>query len=360
MKKSPEPIVLTIALALLALVAAILAYTFPTISNLTGITSLEATGHVPKPVQEQQLQTGLDPLNNPAVWKAPPSDNRLFLSDGYLFYASLYPSGNYLQKDDGTATTPGGVLIKWYKKYGLDFTDPNIDREDPDKDGFSNKTEFFNDTPAGTAKSTGEHATNPLDPKDHPTYLSRLRLEKFDTRLFHIQFVGVVNLDGKNVFQIALQDVPPSGQPPLKHTGDKLGYEGWVVGAYTQKNDVVEDPNTHSKVTVDDSTLELDKPDIGASVILPLKKVIPSQEATAYFVVLMPSETGKEIKVATGKTFTMPIGPQAEYLVLSVKDTGATIRDTATKQEISVPKLNPAEWNDVPVTPAASAETKPR
>jgi hypothetical protein len=360
MKKSPEPIVLTVALVLLALVAAGLAYTFPDIPTLTGVTSIEPSNpHSPLVMKEEALQAELAPLATPSLWKTPSNNHRLFLSDGYLFYASLYPAGNYLQKDDGTATTPGGVLISWYQKYSLDFTDPNIDREDPDKDGFSNKTEFFNETAPGATTSTGAHATNPLDPKEHPTYLSRLRLEKFDVRQFHIQFVGVVNLSGQNVFQIALQDVPPSGQPPLKHTGDSLGYEGWMVGKYTQKNDVIEDPNTHSKETVDDSTLELDKPDIGASVVLPLRQVINSPEATAYFVMLMPSQIGLETKVGTGKTFTMPMGVPTEYLVISVKDTGAVIRDTKTQQEINVPKLDPAEWNDVPVPPAATTSTTP-
>jgi hypothetical protein len=357
MKKSPEPIVLTVALALLALIAAWLAYSFPTIEGLTGVSTVEATGHVPAPLKEEKLQADLAPLVQPALWKTPDDNRRLFLSDGYLFYASLYPTGNYLQKDDGTATTPGGVLISWYQKYHLDFTDPNIDREDPDKDGFSNRTEFFNGLPPDATKSDGSHATNPLDPADHPTYLSRLRLEKFDVREFHIQFVGVVSLNGQNLFQIALQDVSASGQPPLKHTGDSLGYEGWIVGKYTPKMDQVEDPGTHAMETVDDSTLELDKPNIGQSVVLPLQKVINSPEATAYFVMLMPGQNDKEIKVGTGKTFVMPMGPPTKYLVISVKDSGSVLRDIVSNQEIQVPKLDPAEWNDVPVPPSAAPAT---
>jgi hypothetical protein len=360
MKKSPEPIILAVALALLALVAAGLAYTLPNIEEMTTVTTLEASGNVPKAVKEEQLQAQLAPVATPTVWKTPDDNHRLFLSDGYLFYASLYPTGNYLQKDDGTATTPGGVLIKWYKKYGLDFTDPNIDRKDPDNDGFSNKTEFFNGEAVGATKSTGEHATNPLDPKDHPTYLSRLRLEKFDVRQFHIQFVGVSSLNGQNLFQIALQDVGVGGQPPLKHTGDSLGYEGWIVGKYTQKTVTEKEASTNSMVTVDKSTLELDKPEIGAVVVLPLRQIINSPEATAYFVMLMPTEVGKEIKVATGKTFALPLGLKSDYLVLSVKDAGASIRDTATQKEIQVPKLDPTEWNDVPVPPAATGGTNTR
>ena len=341
MKKSPEPLILEIALGLLALAAAGLAYTFPSLSDLTGVTSVTPSGKLPVAVKSDELQTKLSDLNTPALWKAPESNHRLFISDGFLFYATLYPSGNYIQKNDGTARTPGGVLISWYQKYGLNFQDPNIDREDPDNDGFSNKTEFLNEA-AKADNYDGANSTNPIDAQSHPSYLSRLRLDKFDVRPFHIQFVGVVKLNGENVFQIALQDIPPSGQPKLKRTGDPLGYEGYTVGPYTEKIAEELDAATHSKEMVDESTLELDKPDIGFKIILPLRKVVYSPESTANFVMLMPSEIGKVIKVARGRIFTLPFVPGSQYLVIDVKHEGAVIRDTKTKQDISVPKLDPA------------------
>jgi len=357
-KTAFEPIVLAVALALLALVAAGLAYTFPDIATLTSVSTTHPDGHVPKAIKDTELQSQLADLSTPQVWNTPSDNHRLFISDRYLFYAANYPNGNYIQKDDGTAVTPGGVLISWCRRYHLDITDPNIDREDPDKDGFSNKTEFFNESAAGS-KPDGSKATNPLDPQSHPTYFSRLRMEKFDVRPFHIEFVGVVNLDGQNVFQISLLDISGSEQqPPLKKTGDPLNYEGWIVGKYTPKMVQVQDPNTHATTTEDQSTLELDKPDIGRTVVLPLRKIIDSPESTAVFVMLMPSEVNKELKVARGKTFALPLEPSATYLLLDVSDAGAVIRDPQTKKEITVPKLDPAEWNDVPVVPAAATGAK--
>ena len=353
--KNVEPIILTVALALLALVAAGLAYTLPSIEDLTTISSLELNGHQPVAIKEETVSQELADWSTPAIWNEAPSHNHLFKADGYFFYPGLYPTGNYLQKDDGTATTPGGVLISWCQKYNLDITDPDIDREDPDKDGFSNKTEFFANLPPGTTKADGSKSTSPLDPKDHPTYLSRLRLQNYDVQPFHIRFVGVVNLEGQNVFQIALTDVPPSGQPPLKKTGDALGYENWIVGAYTPKMVEEKDAATGEVSTVDRSTLELDKPDIGLKVVLPLGEVINAPDSTANFVMLMPSEVGKVIKTPQGKTFSLPLAPPgSDYTVISVSDTGAVIRDTKTKDQINVPKLDPNEWNDVPVAPAAA------
>jgi hypothetical protein len=355
MKNAFEPIVLAVCLGLLALVAAGLAYTFPQIEDLTGVSSLEPQGHVPVAVKEDTLKDEVAPLANPQLWKAPDDNHRLFLSDRYLFYASLYPTGNYIQKDDGTARTPGGVLISWYRKYHQDITDPNIDREDPDQDGFSNKTEFFNNSPAAS-KPDGSLATNPLDPASHPTFLSRLRLEKFDVRPFHIRFVGVSNLGGQNLFQIQLTET--SSQPPLKKTGDDLGYEGWQVGPYTPKIVSKMDPNTHAMEQEDDSTLELDKPDIGRKVLLTLGQTINSEESNAYFVMLMPTLVNQEIKVARGKTFQLPLGGATTYLLLDVADTGASIRDTTSNKDMTIPKLDPSEWNDVPVPPAPTPAAK--
>jgi hypothetical protein len=355
MKNAFEPIVLAVCLGLLALVAGGLAYTFPSIEDLTGVSSLEPNGHVPVAVKEETLQDQVAPLANPQTWSTPDDNHRLFLSDRYLFYASLYPTGNYIQKDDGTATTPGGVLISWYRKYHQDITDPNIDREDPDNDGFSNRIEFFNEMPLNS-KPDGSKSTNPLDASSHPSYLSRLRLEKFDVRPFHIRFVGVSNLGGQNLFQIELTDT--DSQPPLKKTGDDLGYEGWKVGTYTPNVVTKHDAGTNSDVQEDDSTLELDKPEIGRKVLLPLQKTINSEESTAYFVMLMPSEVNKEIKVARGKTFQLPMGAPTTYLVLDVADSGASIRDTTSGKDITIPKLDPNEWNDVPVPPAAAGSAK--
>jgi hypothetical protein len=66
----------------------------------------------------------------------------------------------------------------------------------------------------------------------------------------------------------------------------------------------------------------------------------------------------KEIKVARGKTFQLPMDAATTYLVLDVGDSGASIRDTTNGKDITIPKLDPNEWNDVPVPPAAPGSAK--
>lgn len=358
MNKSPEITILAVALGLLAIGAAALGALFPSLQDITNISTTTAKGHMAVKLKEDEVQASLAPLTTPVLWNAPDNKHRLFISDGYLFYPTLYPDGNYLQKNDGTARTPGGVLISWYQKYGLDFTDPNIDRADADADGFSNKTEFMNEATKAT-DCDGSKSTNPVDPQSHPSYLSRLRLQKYDSRPFHIQFLGYQQLGGDYVFQISLKDVPSSQQPSLKKTGDALGVEGYIVGPFHQNIVEEENSNTHIKTQVDKSTLELDKPDIGFKIVLSFRQERDSPESTANFVMLMPSEVDKVVKVPRGQKFT-PASMSTEYLVIDANDTGAVIRDTTTKQDITVPKLDPAEWNDIPVSTPSSATPKPQ
>jgi hypothetical protein len=348
MKKSPEPIILAVALVLLALTAAGLAFYFPSLEDITGVSSTVPTGHTPVPVKAEDLQTRLADWTQPAVWTAPPNNHRLFISAGFLFYPSLYPDGNYIQKNDGSARTPGGVLISWYQKYGLDFTDPNIDREDPDNDGFSNIVEFKNEI-AHAADADGSKSTSPRDPQSHPTYLSRVRLQKYDSRPFHIQFRGYQMLNGVYQFQINLADEPSYNQPRLKKTGDPLGFEGYIIGPFTQSIVSKEDANTHITAQVDQSTLELDKPEIGFKILLPFRQEIDSPESTANFIMLMPTEIDKVIKVERGKTFSPPFMPDTTFRLIEVKDDGAVIRNVKTNQDVNIPRLDSKEWDEVPV-----------
>jgi hypothetical protein len=351
MNKSPERLILAIALGLLILGIGALAFFFPSLEDITSVTSTEPTNtHPLKPFKAEDLDASMGAWATPALWNTPPNKHHLFISDSFLFYASLYPAGNYIQKDDGLAVTPGGVLINWYRKYGLDFTDANIDREDPDGDGFSNKIEFLNEQ-TNAKEVDGTKSTNPVDPQSHPSYLSRLRLQKNNTRPFHILFKGYEQLNGENIFQIFLKDVPSSKQPGFKKTGDPLGYEGYIVGAFTQKMGQEKDPSTGLTMTVDQSTIVLEKPEIELKVTVPFRKEINSPESTVDFVMLMPADANKVIRVAVGKTFSLPEVPDVTYLLLNATDNGAVIRDVQAKRDIPVPKLDPAEWNDVPQPP---------
>jgi hypothetical protein len=356
MKKPVEPIILTVALLVLALGAALLAYLYPTEKDITGIGPLTAVGKNVTPLKAEAIDDSLAIWASPTLWTEPSSHSRLFHSDEYLFYPSAYPNGDYIKKIGPDTRSPSGVLLSWYKKYGLDYTDPLVDREDPDGDGFSTLTEFKNE-PVGAhykaADLDGTKSANPIDSKSHPDYLSRLRLEKYELRPFHIFFNGYQPLNGVILFQLHLNDVPSYNQPQLKKTGDELGFEGYIVGAFHQEFKDIMDDRTGAVVHTDVSTLELDKPDIGLKVPVPFRKEINSPESTADFVMLMPTEREKEIRVSRGKTFSIPFLPEVTFKVIDAGDNGATIKDMKTGQSYTIPKLDPAEWDEVPELPAS-------
>ena len=360
--QSPEPIILAVALVLLALGAALLAYFYPSVEDITGVKSLDPAGDRAKAMKGDDIVSSMAIWNTPVLWKAPANGSRLFHSEEYLFYASAYPAGDYIKKMDANTRSPSGVLLSWYTAHGLDFQDSNVDREDPDGDGFSNIVEYKNDAVGEHKKAAdcdGTKSTDPSDPKSHPDYLARLRLKKYETRPFHIQFKGYNQVNGEYLFQLHLNDVESDKQPAMLKSGQDLGFEGYKIGAFQEIHKDETDPNTHITAPKDESTLELDKPDIGIKVIVPFRAEIDSPEYTAVFVMLMPSEVDKAIKIARGKVFSVPYLPDRSFLLLDANDTGATIVDTKTKQKYSIPKLQADpppginEWDEVPAPPKA-------
>ncbi len=360
--QSPEPIILAVALVLLALGAGLFAYFYPTVEAITGVTTIVPSGDPAKPMKGDDIVASMAIWNTPVMWKAPGNGSRLFQSEQYLFYPSAYPNNDYIRKMDDKTRSPSGVLLSWYSAHGLDFQKDGVDREDPDGDGFSNITEYKNEAVGEHKKAAdcdGTTSTDPGDPKSHPDYLARLRLQKYETRPFHIQFKGYNQVNGEYLFQLHLDDVGSDKQPAMLKSGQDLGFEGYKIGAFQeiQKDEV--DPATKSHYIKDESTLELDKPDINLKVIVPFRESIDSPEYTAVFVMLMPTEVDKVIKISRGKVFSVPYLPDRTFLVLKADDTGATIKDTKTKQEYSIPKLlaDPPpgvnEWDEVPAAPKA-------
>jgi hypothetical protein len=357
MKKQPEPIILIVALVLLALGAALLAYFYPTVKDITGIAPLTQQGKNVVALKDEDVAASLTAWSTPVIWDVPASQNRLFSSDKYLFFPSAYnknPNGNdSIVKVTDQSVSPSGILLAWYDKHGLDLRDGNVDNEDPDGDGFSNMTEYKNE-PVGVRYNAKDvdpsKSTDPNNPKSHPDYLNRLRLQKYEAQPFHILFYGYNQINGKMLFQLHLDDVDADKQPSLKATGDPLGFGGFVIGPFHEEHKDIMDPATKTMVNQDVSTLELDQPDTGLKVILPFRTKIDSPEVTADFVVLMPTERDKVIRISVGKTFSVPYVNDKTFLVVSADDKGAVIRSQDGKT-FSILTLIDADWNEVPQAP---------
>ncbi len=356
MKKQIDAIILTVALLLLGISAGLLAYFYPSVPTITGIPALTATGRTVTPLKAEDITSSLAAWSGPTFWQEPATHNRLFQSDKFLFFASVYPNGEFIKKLDARTQLPSGMLISWCDDHHLNINDPNIDREDPDGDGFSNLTEYKNE-PVGVRydahKLDGTQATDPNDANNHPDYLNRLRLQKFEQQPFHIFFNGYQQLNGVYLFQLHLSDVNSWQQPQLKKSGDLLGFGGYVIGKFTEKHIQVLDPGIKEMVDKDVSILELDQPDTGLTVSVPFRTEINSPEVTADFVMLMPTETDKVIRISVGKIFSVPYIQGIKFLVKEANTDGATIIRQSDNKSFHILKLEDSEWNEVPQAPAS-------
>ena len=90
----------------------------------------------------------------------------------------------YVRKDDGkivdiyqNESVHDGIPNDWFLKYGIDITLLDAPLKDADKDGFSNREEYF-------------LGTNPKDFSSHPPLISRLKIAHIDVVRWKLIFSG--------------------------------------------------------------------------------------------------------------------------------------------------------------------------
>lgn len=326
MDKSWEKIVLAVSLVLLAAGAVALAIFFPAKADIgsSGNTEIRSGSKVNK-VDEKIIENFAQGWTKPAAWGT--HDSLLFISDSYLYDRK---DEKIIPADNGTVIDT--IPLQWLIENNLNIKSATVGLDDPDRDGFSNKAEY-------AAK------TDPRDPASHPAFFDQLRLKAFDLIPFRLKFQSYNDLDGVKVFQINLLDVKVRPSRLVK-IGDQL--EGYVVTKFKQNAFKRINDKTKIEEDVDESTLTIEKPDIGFSIDLVLNKTIDSPESTARFVMMLPGKTDREIVVQRGKELEIPEEPGVKYLLLRADANGARLRSVATKQEKDVPKVTSQDLSEVP------------
>ncbi|NQT92577.1 MAG: hypothetical protein HQ559_07445 [Lentisphaerae bacterium] len=143
------------------------------------------------------------------------------------YHAEICPFCREEQPIDGDLL-PGfdgdrdGMYDAWEKKYGLNEFDAGDASEDKDNDGFTNLEEFM-----------GNPRTSPVDPKDSPPYIVKLRLVGIKQDPFMLRFRGMMTLpDDSLKFQINLRG---GGRTYFKKLGEEV--EGFVLDRFDEKTE---------------------------------------------------------------------------------------------------------------------------
>lgn len=327
MDKSWEKIVLSVSLVLLTAAAVALALLFPAKQEIGSSGNKEVqSGPKVNKIDSKIIEPFTQGWNKPPTWDA--QSNLLFISDSYLYDRK---EEKIIAASKGTVID--GIPLQWLMENNINIKSSTVGLDDPDGDGFSNKLEY-------------DSKTDPRDPASHPPFFGRLRLKSFDLIPFRLKFQSYNELEGAKVFQINLLDVKVRPSRLVK-IGDQL--EGYVVTKFKQNVFKRVNPNTGIEEELDESTLTIEKPDIGFSIDLILNKTIDSPESTARFIMLLPGKTDREIIVQRGKEFEIPEEPGVKYLLLRADANGARIRVVSSKEEREVPKVSSQDLSEVPV-----------
>jgi hypothetical protein len=205
---------------------------------------------------------------------------------------------------DGLEGVPTKLLAsdrayeEWFKKHGLDLSDPQMLDQDPDADGFTNRDEFLADT-------------DPRDGKSRPGIHRTLRLKEY--REVRVPLM-LEEVKGENA-RIRLLD-----QEDGKTRTVAVGQE--ILGMRVEKV-VYEMDSDKNGQPVDRSWVELLDAEKKGRVVL-VKDVSARSEASNAVLV---AADGEEVVVRQGETFEWPAQSGARYRVVDLRAQQAVVRE---------------------------------
>jgi len=245
---------------------------------------------------------------------------------------SLLVSRRYLLKEgklidplaEGSDQLHPPITNDWLLVNGLDYTDIHIKEKDADGDGFSNLEEF-------------EKKTNPIDPKNAPPSLNKLKLVSYNPIPFRLEFKGDASGDG-NEFQINLKDLKGSARSQYRKLGDQVEGAPYKILKYEAK----EGPNARN-VIVNLSELTIQNTETGESIVLVFNKEANDPTSFGTFRNLLAPEDA-DITLKKGEEFSIKPDTSRKLKLIDITTLRAQIRDTSTGEifsVLSIDKLSP-------------------
>ena len=242
---------------------------------------------------------------NPHSWS--PHEGSLFVSRPYVLMDDKIVD----PLENGEPLHPP-ITNAWLVKYNLDYGDPDVKNQDPDKDRFSNLEEF-------------KAGTDPTNEKSVPAYPTKLRLTKFDPVPFRLKFGGDSG-DGET-FIINARDARARTQ--FLKLGDTIDGAPYKVLAYekksVQKNDM----------DVNVSELTIENTETGRKIVLVYDK--EADDPTSYGEFLYLYDNSKH-RWKKDDEFTLAPEENRKYKLIDISAQEAQIEDLESGRKFQIEK----------------------
>ena len=242
---------------------------------------------------------------NPRSWS--PHEGSLFVSRPYV----LRDEKIYDPLEGGEPLHPP-ITNAWLVKYNLDYGDPNVKDQDPDKDRFTNLEEFL----AGM---------DPTNEKSVPPYHTKLRLTKFDPVPFRLKFGGDSG-DGET-FIINARDAKARTQ--FLKLGDMIEGAPYKLLAYEKK------AINKNDMEVNVSELIIQNTESGRKITLVYDK--EADDPTSYGEFLYLYDNSKH-RWKKDDEFTLTPDDNRKYKLIDISAQEAQIEDLGSGQKIRIGK----------------------
>ncbi len=333
-KKNPAQLALTvIALAILASSYLLWQNISGFAENFTGGRYSPTLAKGIPPLDVKAIDDAGKSIKAPAIWNFDAAGGLLFVSDVYV------KDGTSIKKPEGEVFQPP-VPNDWLKKYGLNYLDPGVLQEDPDKDGFNTLLEFMGmdatshlttqppykqPVMGADGKALPDDSTSPIDAKSHPPYHTRLTLAPLpngDLGIVNIPFrlkfmsVDINPRDAKDItFQV--NTIDKGARTRFVPIGQMIPETPYKATKFEKK----ERPGKDG--TVDDiSEMTIVNPVTGKVVVLPMGLVVDSPESFVslrYLWVAPGGQPTPDMNKKKDDTFTLPPESDKIYKVVDIK-----------------------------------------
>ncbi len=200
----------------------------------------------------------------------------------------------------------------WFKKHGLDLSDPKMLDADPDGDGFSNREEFLADT-------------DPHDKNSHPGIHKSIRLKEYN----EVRLPLVLESIEGDKARIRRTDQPDAKAVTVK-AGDSIHGLPLKVTLVEEKEDF---DKGGERVNLSHVALE----DSSTKEKITLMKDLPARTAATY-AVLVSIDGKTTLKVRKGETFSWPADESARYKVIDLSQDQAVLLQLDNHKTWTIPR----------------------